>query len=344
MKYKRMLKRTTKQYIIVACICIIVIGGAAIFTSLIMTSQIRNEYRALLEKANQDIKMNQRNVFVAIKDIAPGEYLTKENVERQTVYASQPKETYILEDSLGKAALIAIPNGTNIMNSMVTDKTVSSELREMEFDVINIGSNIANNDSVDIRIFYPNGESYVVLSKKVMKGLVPDITNCLLWLDEEEHLRISAAIVDAGMYAGSKLYVTKYIEPNIQEASKITYTPSLSILSLIESDPNIVQRYSQQLNIEIRKALENRLASSIAMDVTTINWDIKTNNHFITSTVQPTSQTSSTEDTPEPTKALPPQTASVSEAVQSSDLGNIPNYLYYAEEDAAKEGEIEYGE
>ncbi len=64
---------------------------------------------------------------------------------------------------------------------------------------------------------------------------------------------MSAAIVDASLYHGSKLYMTKYIEPNIQEASIITYTPSVSILSLIENDPNIVNRCSQVLNKEVRR-------------------------------------------------------------------------------------------
>jgi hypothetical protein len=123
-------------------------------------------------------------------------------------------------------------------------------------------------------ILYPNGENFVVLSKKLLKGLQPDTSYCYLWVDEEELLRMSAAIVDAGLYPGSRLYMTRYIEANIQDPSIITYTPSISVLSLIENDPNIINRCSQVLNKEVRKALENRLARSMDIDVKEIQWDI----------------------------------------------------------------------
>lgn len=274
MRFIRRLKRSTKQYIIVAMICIVVIGSAAITTSIIMIGQIQEEYEYMLNEARQEMDENKKSVFVAVSNINTGEILSEDMVEERLVYTSQPIESYITKDELGKAVIIDIPEGTHIIKEMVAQNSVPSILREVEYDVIHVSSNIGASDYVDIRIFYPNGESFVVLSKKQLKGFQADMSICYLWVDEEELLRMSAAIVDAGLYQGSRLFMTKYIEPNIQKASVITYTPNISILSLIEHDPNIIDRCSQLLNKEVRKALENRLAESMDMNVKDIHWDI----------------------------------------------------------------------
>jgi len=274
MRFLRRLKRTTRQYIIVAFICIAVIGTAAIATSVTMIGQIRQEYEYMLSEARREISENKKTVLVAVSDIKAGEILSLDMVEERLVYSSQPVESYITKDDLGKTAIIDIQAGTHIIKGMVAPDEVPSVLREVEYDVIHISSNIDVNDYVDVRICYPNGETFVVLSKKQLKGYRPNMPVCYLWVDEEELLRMSAAIVDAGLYTGSRLYMTKYIEPNIQEASVITYTPGISVLKLIENDPNIVDRCSQLLNIEVRKALENRLAASLDANVKDIYWEL----------------------------------------------------------------------
>jgi hypothetical protein len=157
---------------------------------------------------------------------------------------------------------------------MLTETKVSSDLREVEYQILNINSNILSNDTIDVRIVFPNGESLVVLSKKIIKGITEGTVMCYLWLDPQEILKMSAAIVDAALYPGTRLITTKYIEPSIQDASEVTYTPSLSILELLETDPNILERSSKELEKEVRKALENRLAYSMSTDVSEINWDI----------------------------------------------------------------------
>ncbi|MBH1940630.1 hypothetical protein I5677_06990 [Mobilitalea sibirica] len=387
MRIRRRFKRTTRQYIMVALICIVVIGGAASFTSVVITGQIRDEYQTKLDKAYMDMKLNQRGVFIATTDIKSGDFITKDNVDFRTVYASQPKETYIGSEGIGKVAILDIPAGTHIQKGMLTSNTISSEFRELEYNVIHISSNIISDDTVDVRIFYPNGESYVVLSKKIVKGLIPESSTCYLWLDEEEHLRMSAAIVDAGLYPGSRLYVTKYIEPRIQEASIITYTPSLSILSLIEQNPNIVVRYSQELNKQVRKALENRLATNMENDVSAVEWEVMPDVGYVPVLPIPDLETddddNSSNNEMSSTQGLKTDSASsstkhksdlASEEEQNSsggddneslsniykpsannsnlyekddhgaDLGNSNDFLYYAEEAAAKDGDTEYGE
>lgn len=277
MRIKRKIKRATKQYIIVATICLLVIGSAAISTALTITAQIREEYQNLLANAENELRSHQALAYVATEDIAVGDIINEDNVQSKMVYTSQAKEQFITEADFGKVALIHIPGGTQLFPGMLTENLSLPDVREMQYDVININTNIVNNDRIDVRIFFPNGEDYIVLSKKTIKGLAIDSPGCLLWLNEEEILRMSSAIVDAYLYSGAKLYTTKYIEPNLQEESKITYEPSVATLLLIQDNPNILETATNELSKQVRKAMENRLAASMNTDVKEINWELTPN-------------------------------------------------------------------
>jgi hypothetical protein len=339
MRIRKKLRRSTKQYIIVSLICIIVIGGAAAFTTILLTGQIRDEYQLQLHEVYDDMQANQRDVYVAAIDIYAGDAITEDKLEKMKVYSSQPMDLFIKEEDIGRIAIIDIQSQTQVLTTMLTGDAVASELREVEYNVININSNIVEKDTVDLRICYPNGESYVVLSKKILKGYSPETAACYFWANEEEQLRMSAAIVDAGLYTGSYLYVTKYIEPNIQDPSIVNYTPSLAILSLLENDPNILNRATQELNRAIRKRLENRLAMSMDLDVSEINWDVNPN---VIGGISP-AQTS-------PANPLPDEDLSPEQTGENGFDGELgiaapsDNFNYFIEEVKAKESDIEYGE
>lgn len=343
MKGPGRIKRSTKQYIIVSIISIVVMGGAAMFTAFLISEQVKEKYAILLADARQEMEDNKRTVYVATNDIMTGEYLTKENVTLQTIYATQPVETYILEEDIGKVALVDIIAGTQVLKDMLTEKTISSELRELEYSVIIISTNIASNDTVDVRLSYPNGESYVVLSKKILKGYTPEMATCFFWMDEEEILRMSAAIVDVGLYTGSCLYVTKYIEPNIQEASVINYTPSLSILTLMESDPNILERVTQELSKQVRKSLENRLADSLTTDVSSISWNVN-QNILVNPTPTPIPPLTQENTLEQDTVTRPVDIDNSGEERELGSTKTSEEYFYFAESEKAEEGDIEYGE
>ena len=197
MKLKRRMKRTTRQYIIVALICIIIIGGTSLVTFVIMTDQMRQEYEDRLTEAHNEMISNQRSVYIAATEISAGDIVSRDCIKKLTVYASQPQESYMQEDGIGKSALLDIPAGAHLLAGMLTDSSVSDELREVEYSLILINSNILEDDYIDVRIMFPNGEDYIILSKKVLRGYSADTVSCFLWLSEEEILRMASAAVDA---------------------------------------------------------------------------------------------------------------------------------------------------
>jgi len=286
---KRKMKRTTKQYITVALICIIVMGSAEIFTSTMLTGQIKDKYTALLMRAHQEIENNQRTCYVALGDIMTGDYITVSNVSSQTVFSGQPPESYITSEDIGKVALIDIKTGTQLLKGMLSEDLLSTELREVEYSAINISSNIANNDTVDLRLSYPNGEDYCVLSKKIIKGYTGATPNCLFWLTEDEIIRMDSAMIDAVNYTGSFLYTTKYVEPNLQSATIVNYVPSVEAMNLIIKSPNVLENAKEKLNEMVRKALENRLATSFKKDISVEKWDLGSNYIYQQYDITPTS-------------------------------------------------------
>ena len=92
----------------------------------------------------------------------------------------------------------------------------------------------------------PNGQDFIVVSKKRVSipsndGGTPTDT-IHINLAEEETVSLSCAIVEAFKIDGAKLYATKYTDAGIQEAASPTYVVNAEVASLMDSDPNIVEK------------------------------------------------------------------------------------------------------
>ena len=286
---KKRLKRSTQQYIVVSLLSVMIIGGAFILIYLTMIRNIKRDYQNEIKLLTEQLESREVNVYEAKKDILVGSIVTKDSLNYVQAYSNQSQDYYMSEDDVGMVALIDIVQGTQVLKGMLTQDIVDNNVREVEYNTFLLNSNMKENDFVDVRIMFQNGEDYIVLSKKSIKNISLEVNNCFLWLTEEEILNMSGAIVDAYMYTGTKFYTTKYVEPNLQEASIPTYQPSLSSLILMEQDENIVDRASKEINKQLRKRLENRLAVHfipLAIDVSDVEFTVpeenqETENYFI---------------------------------------------------------------
>jgi hypothetical protein len=235
---------------------------------------MKDNYKDEIQLLVTQLKTKEVYVYETKDTIPAGTRVTRDNLNYIKSYSDQAQTYFMSEADIGKVTLIEVDKGTHILKSMLTQDYIDSNVREVEFNVFTINSNMKENDFVDIRIMFPNGEDYIVLSKKSVKNLTLESSNCFLWLSEEEILNMSGAIVDAYLYSGTRLYTTKYIEPSLQESSIPTYQPSLSTLKLMELDENIVDKASKELNKRLRKEMENRLADYENTDITQIEWTV----------------------------------------------------------------------
>lgn len=163
-------------------------------------------------------------------------------------------------------AKVAMTANTVITSSLVvrTDEVQTNDVRTQEYNMLVLPTELAPEDYVDVRLMLPNGQDFIVVSKKRVG--IPQTSDGTYMADtitmnlaEDETISMSAAIVEAYKINGSKIYVTKYTDPGIQEKSIETFIPTKEIAELINSDPNVVTT--------ARKALKARYTT----DLTNVN-------------------------------------------------------------------------
>ncbi len=254
----RIRKKTVRYIIVVLSVCAVLLCGVFV-TIWFLSEEICANYEELLQEKNEIITQNTQTVFVALQDISRGETITEEMLTFMQVFSSQDRSLYFSEEDFGKEALADIRAGSFVDKAMVNQSGTAERLREVCFDGILISENTKNNDVVDIRIRYPNGEDYVVLSGKQIHLKEGDYKQCCLRVGEEELLLMAAALVDADCFEGAVIYTTKYIEASIQKKSEVTYLPKEELLELMKKSPNIAaftQGYEMGM---MRRELEVRL-------------------------------------------------------------------------------------
>ncbi len=139
---------------------------------------------------------------------------------------------------------------SNLINR--ADQITTNDLRKEEYNVISLPVDLAPGEYIDVRLLLPNGQNYIVTSKK--KVTIPVVNGQYLSdtiqmdLTEEEILMLSCAIVENYQMNGSKLYASRYTEAGMQDASNKTYQPNDYVINLIKNDSTIVTSAIKGLN------------------------------------------------------------------------------------------------
>ena len=141
------------------------------------------------------------------------------------------------DKSFGYRSKIDLEAGTIICDNMLYEEELENSERIQEYNMLQLPVQLEPGEYVDIRFLLSNGQDYIVVSHKE----VIDVTEGTIWLQlsEEEILLMSNAIVETYISPATNLYVTKYVEPGMQEAATKTYTPTASVQNLIAANANI---------------------------------------------------------------------------------------------------------
>lgn len=231
-------------------------------------AQIKKKYEVLTEQYNDS---NMRNAYMFAHDVQMDQKIDISDLisiklpskYEFTSLVQDPKE---IEEIL---ASVDISKGAILQKEMIhSELEIQNDLREFEFQGLQMPINMRRGDYVDIRVSFPSGLDFVVLSKKkvieILKvGNEDHFTEyCILYLDTDEILRLKSAIVDAYINEGTYLYSTIYVKPDKQKAIEITYPVNENVRKIIQDDPNIVSRAMKALDIEKRKLLDESLQSA----------------------------------------------------------------------------------
>lgn len=183
-----------------------------------------------------------KQVAVLNKTIKSGANITLADITTKSVNSS-----VVPADAVGgiqgtAVAKIDLTAGTVLSSSMLSssDSKLTKDLRQQEYNMIILPSQLSAGDYIDIRLELPDGGDYIVVSKKYVQNA--NATTVWLNMNEEEILTMGNAIVEYYIMTGSKLYATKYTDPGSQEAAIPTYTPNSTVTALIVANENITSQ------------------------------------------------------------------------------------------------------
>lgn len=168
------------------------------------------------------------------------------------------EKSYIELNSVPLIAKVAMRKNTIITKELIAkgENELADDMRKEEYNSFVLPMNLQTGDYIDIRLMLPSGQNYVVVAKKEVE--VPNINGVdssdTIWLNvsADEILTISSAIVDAYRITGSKLYVDKYTEAGMQKASTPTYVVTAETATLIDREPNILDKAKDALRARYR--------------------------------------------------------------------------------------------
>ena len=226
-----------------------------------------------LKSEAAELQKSYVTAYVLQTDMKSGDYITQSNLKEEKISTQMLPSDVItsanLYENIDENTIVKIDlkAGTVLTSSAISksEEKITDDTRIQEYNMIILPTQLEVGNCIDIRWMLPNGQDYIVASKK----RVIDCDEDTVWLNmsEDEILTMSGAIVEAYTVTGSKLYAVKYVEPGNQITAVATYVPSNEVITLINSDANIttiakqalVDRYTEAL----RRARENQIGSVI---------------------------------------------------------------------------------
>lgn len=218
------------------------------------------ENYTLQDKEGNDIYTKDTKLYIE-KDSREYEVNKEEETDNYYIVKNNNKE-YLELNEVPIVAKVTMKQNTILTSELISksDNPTTDDLRREEYNMFVLPMDLQTGDYVDVRIMFPTGQNYIVVSKKevevpMIAGVDSDDT---IWLEltEDEILNISSAIVEAYQVKGSKLYVTKYTEAGMQKAAIPTYPANAEVIKMIETDPNMLEQAKRELveryNVQLR--------------------------------------------------------------------------------------------
>lgn len=206
------------------------------------------------------------SLFVLTRDVTAGEELTADMFQVQRVQSEEDlsaAQSLTQEDLVGKRLKVSLTKGAALSTDIVYEGTpIADDERRIELRELELPQTLRENEFVDIRIIFPNGEDYLVVGHKRVYRIIRDEEGEMLALQlrllEDELLRYQAACVDTKTYQDTRLYALQYTG-EFQPAAQTYYPVNRAVFDLLQWDPNIVELFVVEKEQERRTLLETNL-------------------------------------------------------------------------------------
>ena len=221
-------------------------------------------------------------VYRLTATVKSGEKIEGNKIERVKMSVSDIPSNYI-PDTVNVTqykSKLDLQAGTVLSTSLLYEnEQLANSARLVEFNMLTIPSTLRIGDYVDVRFTMPNGQNFIVLSKKQIMNL--QNTTVSLYLTEDEILMMSAAIIESYVIKASNLQLIQYVEAGMQEASTPTYSVNNEVYQLIQSNSqkgiNIEDygKINDSYNANIRSIIDQELGNYAGSEITNIQEGIE---------------------------------------------------------------------
>lgn len=251
-------KIAKKKVMIICTVCfivaiVLVLGGRILYYKVTTKNQVVEHYPITYG-------------VVVLENLAKGEILKPDQLMIIPLVETEHQlNTVQLDDAIDSKLKYGIQANTVLAPEMI-DKGIhiADDLRKHAYHFIEITQVLCRGDYVDIRIQFPNGADYIVLSKKRVLdcSLYDEVaqTDNSLWIEvsEEEILTLSSAVVDAYFNEQAKIYAIQYVS-QYQEKAIVTYPENDIVHALIQEDPNVVDRAITHMENRVRERVTMKI-------------------------------------------------------------------------------------
>ena len=223
--------------------------GALILTAATYAFRVPLADWLNISAEEEKVEIILETAIVAARPIEKGRLIEGDDLKIIKVDAATKVSSYFtdIESLIGKKTAIDLDENMPVTPPMfIDDLLIEDNLRLFEVSFVELPYHLACGEVVDIRIAFPTGQEYVVLSKKEVRGFERRSQNLHegllnLALDEEEALRMSSALVDMYIAEGARVYMVKYVDSDNQVSAVVNYPVNESVYKLLFDNPNIIE-------------------------------------------------------------------------------------------------------
>ena len=249
------------------------VAAGALLVGIPLTGMLtyeRQQAQQTKERLNYYEQLHEQysyaSLFVLTRDVTAGEELTADMFQAQRVQSEEDlsaAQSLTQEDLVGKRLKVSLTKGAALSTDIVYEGTpIADDERRIELRELELPQTLRENEFVDIRIVFPNGEDYLVVGHKRVYRIIRDEEGEMLALQlrllEDELLRYQAACVDTKTYQDTRLYALQYTG-EFQPAAQTYYPVNRAVFDLLQWDPNIVELFVVEKEQERRTLLETNL-------------------------------------------------------------------------------------
>lgn len=259
----KIVRRKKKYYVqLVSRVVLIVVCGLLCFG-----------IGVLLMKVNyKKVSQEQRTYLCLLKhDVEAGSVLKESDVREVSVLSEEEEIAPMqMEKCVGKQVKTSLRKGTIISEDLICKENATLErVRKISYEYIKNTDALSKGNFVDVRISFPNGADFILLSKKEVLQVKQRDNGVSqeLWmsLTEEEILRMSSGVVDAYLFDGAYIYATLYLN-EMQKESIVNYPVNEVVEELIQKDPNIISIAQNQKTLELRSKIYENTCGDLASE------------------------------------------------------------------------------